>query len=99
MNQQEQNLAITHACGWKFLKHREDYSWYHSGSGGYLKEPPDYFNSLDAMHEAEKVLDPMQRERYRTELVYVLAGADIFATATQRAEAFLKTLNLWEDGK
>jgi hypothetical protein len=60
---------------------------------------PDYLNDLNAIHEAEKVLNNVQRERYRTELVYSHAGRDVFATAAQRAEAFLRTIGKWEDDK
>jgi hypothetical protein len=60
---------------------------------------PDYLNDLNAMHEAEKVLNNVQRERYRTELVYSHAGGDVFATSAQRAEAFLRTIGKWEDDK
>ena len=64
---------------------------------------PDYLSDLNAMHEAEQKMeywdgyisnlkficgDP-QSEGYSTHKAYR-------ATAAQRAEAFLKTLNLWE---
>jgi hypothetical protein len=60
---------------------------------------PDYLNDLNAMAEAEKVLNNVQRERYRTELVYSHSGRDVFATAAQRAEAFLRTIGKWEEHK
>ncbi len=62
---------------------------------------PDYLNDLNAMHEAEKVLRTpadnvsaaMAADRMHA---YVeLLGYAIDATAAQRAEAFLRTLNLW----
>lgn len=63
---------------------------------------PDYPADLNAMHEAEKVLrSDIQRDRY-TRLLMETCD-DVFplwhATAAQRAEAFLRTLNLWEDSK
>jgi hypothetical protein len=73
---------------------------------------PDYLNDLNAMHEAEKLLIFSTRQQYYQKLVEVVSGfigvpepapyrvADIEccrATAAQRAEAFLRTLNLWND--
>ncbi len=61
---------------------------------------PDYLNDLNAMHEAEKVLTDAQRKQY-AELLLPMMGEpewsynDVFATAAKRAEAFLRTLNLW----
>lgn len=58
---------------------------------------PDYLSDLNAMHEAEKVLTLEQKSVYCLELNKLIYG--MCATAAQRAEAFLKTLGLWEDGK
>ena len=68
---------------------------------------PDYLNDLNAMHEAEKLLTKKQRPFYAGELIDATVAecmeqhAEVFvvahATAAQRAEAFLKTLNLWTD--
>jgi len=69
------------------------------------KHIPDYLNDLDAMHEAEKVLNEKQELRYLTQLMLVIDDNSSLgwrkhvcyrATASQRAEAFLKTLNLWK---
>lgn len=60
---------------------------------------PDYLNDLNAMHEAEKVLTDAQESEFRGNLVEVcgsLADA-LHATASQRAEAFLRTLGLWRE--
>ena len=58
------------------------------------------------MHEAEKVLTDEQWEHYRA-ILYTLTPksfalpdcerSNIHANAAQRAEAFLKTLGLWEE--
>ena len=48
----------------------------------------DPLQDLNAMHEAEKILRIPQ---YAERLDYC-----VDATAAQRAEAFLKTLNLWK---
>lgn len=72
---------------------------------------PDYLNDLNAMHEAEKVMTDKQKENYPINLARVIRhqlGIDdgksiyhwkfsTFATAAQRAEAFLKTLSLWTE--
>lgn len=63
--------------------------------------PPDYLNDLNAMHEAEEKLTDSQTQKYIDELVNVTnVGyrnyyAVYHATAAQRAEAFLRTLNLY----
>jgi hypothetical protein len=69
---------------------------------------PDYPNDLNAMHKAEKTLDDDLDLDY-SENLQIVTGAgwgannsyDMSkyrsATATQRAEAFLKTFNLWEE--
>jgi hypothetical protein len=73
--------------------------------------PPDYLNNLNAMHEAEKVLNAGQINSYLGHLYLftevakfgsnpweiVAARVAIHATAAQRAEAFLKTLGLWKE--
>lgn len=100
-------MAIAKACGWtkftpdtiQFTAQRADGKW------GLI---PDYLNDLNAMHEAEKVLrcsvDYIQIHawnNYCIRLGFFLRPQDvhdnncIHATAEQRAEAFLKTLNLW----
>ena len=61
---------------------------------------PDYLNDLNAMHEAEKIFaDDDLFRGYEAQLDKVVPMSErwIFATAAQRAEAFLKTLNLWEE--
>lgn len=68
---------------------------------------PDYCNNLDAMHEAEKLLETAdQQNRYYAEIADItwcnletgnrqVVFNQLTATAHQRAEAFLRTLNLW----
>ena len=96
MNQEEQRIAIAEACGWK-TGYRDPEAWH---------PLPDYLNDLNAMHEAEKTLwkqgtsdyDPLARRRYYHTLDQLTGDQwdTITATATQRAEAFLKALNLWK---
>lgn len=60
---------------------------------------PDYLNDLNAMHEAEKVLH-LEIGLWGGYCGFLVKDNTWFsavgATASQRAEAFLKTLNLWE---
>ena len=69
---------------------------------------PDYLNDLNAMHEAVMTLTGEDRSRYYDELERVLFGQSeihwsedkfhmINAKAEHMAEAFLKTLGLWEE--
>ncbi len=78
-----------------------------SDGGLILHEIPNYLNDLNAMRDAEKVLATEQHEQFR-DLLFGLTmvydhdcelnhRAYISATAAQRAEALLKTLNLWKE--
>lgn len=73
-----------------------------------VRNLPDYLRDLNAMHEAEEVLTQEQKNNY-VRILWRIArqgvttdGPDgwflqVAATAAQRAEAFLRTLNLWEE--
>ena len=90
--------------GWMGTRPKEDRDSYHL---------PDYLNDLNAMHEAEKVLTSEYRPAcgesqisgYLAWLGYCGENdtAEIYwcvsTTATQRAEAFLRTLGLWKESK
>ena len=114
MTLEQQRIAIAEACGWKpggsgktwgdgqtfgIPPNGEDWHW---------QEMPDYFNDLNAMHEAEKVLTAAQLVVYRNTLAimnggtfmedggsFVNLGFAVSASAAQRAEAVLRTLNLY----
>jgi hypothetical protein len=72
---------------------------------------PDYLNDLNAMHEAEEILTIGQRGEFWDVLHRMVERHEFWgddttndicfrvmhATAAQRAEAFLKTLGLWEE--
>jgi hypothetical protein len=116
MTPEAQRIAIAEACGCKRLADGRRGWRLPDGSicsnKAFLLFCPDYLNDLNAMHEAEKVLDTITSKTY----LYVLGnvcGHDynkyisclqdsatafcvIHATAAQRAEAFLKTLSLWD---
>lgn len=65
---------------------------------------PNYCCDLNAMHEAEKTLSAVRSIVYRTFLALIAEddptnryNEPAFATARQRAEAFLRSLGKWEE--
>lgn len=109
MSPEAQRVAIATACGWEdifpipFLSGIPRFD----GQIGVDAEPlPNYPSDLNAMHEVEKVLNQVQRVQFYNYLGDVLRTASpvndvaefdrIHATAAQRAEAFLRTLNLYD---
>ena len=102
MTPEQQRVKIAEACGWRCAKHVAEFDKIHatmcwikpSADEWQTQELPDYLNDLNAMHEAEKVLTYEQFDEYYVQLAMKMVRP-FHATATQRAEAFLKTLNLW----
>lgn len=96
MSPDAQRIAIAEACpGWKppFVMTTQC-EWTDSRNGVRMLSDP--LDDLNACHEMEKVLTALQRGLYRDILVDISGNSyACFATATQRAESFLKTLNLW----
>ena len=84
---------------------------FHVDKCGVIHNAPDVFSDLNAMHEAEKWLDDDQRMSFMLTLADIACSFTIgkvtwtvvdkmlAATASQRAEAFGLTLNLWEAGE
>jgi len=77
------------------------------GSGIERSGSPNYPGDLNAMHTAWLELSPSEKERFESELYSIIIGWSAYnnnddagwitnATAAQRAEAFLKTLDLWK---
>lgn len=113
MNPEKQRIKIAEACGWTDIKPTGNFLQTPCGSDPDPDEGwgslPDYLNDLNAMHEVEKTLSDEQWREYIVKLARVIAGAKrnekvsvptsilISAIAAQRSEAFLRTLNLWED--
>ena len=94
----EKRIKVAEACGWKKITQLDSglHGWIELGP---LEALPDYASSLDAMHEAEKVLTATQWPRYVTCLCGLTRDRNgeglTHTTAAQRFEAFGKTLNLW----
>ena len=107
MTPEKQRVAIAEACGWKTDK--RGLGWL--SPRGYYASEPDYLNDLNAMHEAEKVLTQDQMIDYSRHVGKSVtshlpasraAWMDfqlINVTASQRAEAFLRTIGKWEECK
>ena len=101
MNDSKQQIAIAQACGWTEIEectcHNRQFKGFEPNPGQHKKHTPDYINDLNAMYEAEKRLGDGTHlwDRYCDFL-----GGSLYhcahATAAKRAEAFLKTLNLWK---
>lgn len=104
MTDEQINAAIAEACGWKQINvnHRSGLSPTNSLMMG-VEFFPKYCTDLNAMYEAESILDEDCRNGFRLELLNVtdskyFGGFEhIHATARQRAEAFLRTLGKWEE--
>lgn len=96
MTDEQINAAIAEACGWR----KEDgvYMWTANGIDCTYPELWDWANDLNAMHEAEKVLTKHQRESIHPRQMGAWRNPNkaIYATARQRAEAFLRTLGKWD---
>ena len=76
--------------------------WASSEEAAWIKNTPDYLGDLNAMQQICRTLTPKQRTVLAHRLSCMLADgaktedfATVYATAAQRAEALLRTLNLW----
>ena len=97
----EINKAIAQVCGYK--PSPDGLGWLNDRGIKFYNTDgfPNYVNDLNAMHEAEKVLTWEQRAKYCDSLAQYSHSLTEYwycshATATQRAEAFLKIFNLWK---
>ena len=109
MNAEAQRIAIAEACGilncitvieaWK----RDKPTRLDGYREGQRVTIPDYLNDLNAIHHAVKSLPQNLMPRYFACLCNVVSGSISLygyskateATAAQRCEAFLKTLDKW----
>lgn len=114
MSPEAQQIAIAQACGWTIENACGSWVGKPKCEVGPMDDLPDYLNDLNAMHQAEKVLMLKEKQYfYAVNLLAVFAlnnppveetqhGRAFFiaahASAAQRAEAFLRTLGLWQDG-
>ena len=101
MNEEQQNKTIAKYCGWRQSRSSMWEGWWHEkNKRTYQRFCPDFCKDLNAMHEAEKTL---QHYGVFVDKLAEIMGQPrqgimlVSATAAQRAEAFLKTLKLWEE--
>ena len=104
MTPEAQRIAIAEACGWRLWSSFNGLWAPPNCVVEYDTDAyplPDYLNDLNAMHEAEKTLTFHQETDYIAHLMRQHKDNPMtqgfMATAAQRAEAFLRTLNLWTD--
>jgi hypothetical protein len=96
MTPEAQRIAIAESCPERFHLGEQGEVYFRGKDDVFIEWTDD--NDLNAMHEAEKIFAIDDRE-YRSKLATVVGwpykGALYNAAAAQRAEAFLRTLNLW----
>ena len=112
MTDQEINIAIAAACGWKDPRQNHGVSpqnWIKLGDASPRSVFPNYCHDLNAMYEAMVSLNDKNlelfcyaldavtdRDKRRSKTISWYAHREI-ATAYQRAEAFLRCKGLWKD--
>ena len=106
MSPEAQRIAIAKTQGWKWApEHDTRFPWWNKEQKevAYENDLPDYLNDLNAMHGAEETLTPDQFVAYfdRITMLFDLYEGSpnpmtISAKADQRAEAFIRSLNLWK---
>ena len=102
MTEEKQRIAIAEICG--------TMKWSYALTVKVVHCDVPKYDSLDDIHDAEKMLEGAQRwNRYTDELGKVchykpafhdlrsFANIIVSATAAQRREAFLRTFNRWEE--
>ena len=107
MTPEHQIVAIAEAYGFRECWISQNGApWGFLGANYYSQLVPNYPFDLNAMHEVEKVLTPEQLVDYCAFRLRATTGEGcvtdykmIRATASQRAEAFLRTIGKWEEAK
>jgi hypothetical protein len=106
MSDEQINIAIAEACGWKHIAFNR--GWIKAGDGETQCVIPNYCNDLNAMNEAEDKLEGMNKAEFAVQLCRVVGKdwpsgigggsfAHIHATAREKAEAFLRVKGKWEE--
>ena len=106
MTDEEINLAIAESKGWtKCYKGCDGKTWRLPDDSGCQQSLPDYCNDLNLMHEVEKTLVTVELQAKYIKWLRNLSfdrdwteadGWACFATARQRAEAYLRTIGKWK---
>jgi hypothetical protein len=100
MTDEQINAAIATACGWTDIFEHPEFGLMgvNSQTHGCRTGIEDYCNDLNAMHQAEETLPDGDLWTMKYNLPSQ-GGLEFRSTARQRAEAFLRTLGLWEEAK
>lgn len=98
MKPEAQRIAIAKACGIEMPEHWKGDA--RNEASFLFRICPDYLNDLNAMHDAEKILSAPQWDDYIFELNELISRSHcaryaVCATASQRAQAFLRALDIW----
>lgn len=97
MTSEAQRIKIAEACGWTFITSDPKYPHGLPPKGKhntYTSPLPDYLNDLNAIHAAIAAL-PFDQQINVAELLTGDLVEVMQATAAQRCEAFLRTINKW----
>ncbi len=113
MSPEKQRIKIAEACGWRIQsdipqeeKMMATMCWVRPGNADWQSELlPDYLNDLNEMHEVvwyrrhdREFVQEYSKQLHKAVGVPEWATfAFENATATQRAEAFLRATGLWEE--
>lgn len=116
MTDEQINIKIAELCGWTPADEQEIRSragnaawllrrgpWWRNAAEktvATVEELPNYAGDLNACHEFEKTLEPMQHiayDRHLHKLVDETVTWKWHATARQRCEAFLRVHGQWEE--
>lgn len=97
MTNDQINRAIAEACGWKPKRQTK---LTRMGFRVSYENTPNYCEDLNAMHEAEKTLTNDQFKWYTHWVEKLMPETKyrcyLCATASQRAEAFVRSIGKWE---
>lgn len=111
MTPEEQRIALAEWAGYVELDYETQARILYGrlGSRGALVRIPDYLNDLNDVYELEEKLTFEQAEQFEDELCHIVVKCNeqrenqvpwrfavAHATASQRCEALLKTLNIWK---
>jgi len=98
MTNDQINAAIAKACGWTDIIEHPEFGLMgvNSKTHGCRTGIEHYCNDLNAMHQAEETLPDGELWTMKYNLPSQ-GGLEFRSTARQRAEAFLRTLGLWEE--
>lgn len=103
MDKLKQRIAVAEFCGWKRdpdFDFKTSYETVEIWSNGQklsrFENLPDYLNDLNAIHEAETHLEPLQWARYFDWIQDHGTATGVRATAAERVEGILRILGKWE---